>query len=310
MAVIFAGGELTSFVRFNAVETTTSSTFRTPARCGIHTQKNGYIRTTSLGGRSDIWIHFELNIGLSQAGKTPIVVKNSIGVTVFSIDSNGTLSVGGTVLSSINLWSTTGRFTYDIHLRGGIGGVIEIYCDSQIMFTQSGTYNTIADMDTVTFSPVGDDSTSTTNSIWSQIIIADEITVGWKLATLVIESAGSSTQFLGTVSDINEIVLDDNTFISANSADLINTWNVSDLDPIYTNIKAVVIAALSKYTGTGPKNMDAVVRINTVNYYTPFPALTVGYAPGSVILPIDPSTGSSWTRAKVNTIEYGLKSKF
>ncbi len=308
MAVLFAGGELPSFKRFNAVESTLADSFRAPARCGIHTQKNGWIKTTPLGNRSDLWIHFELNIGLRQSGKTPLIIENSAGSALFSIDSNGTISAA-TVINTINIFGSQGRFTYDVHVRGGSSGLIEVYVDSQLMYSYTGSLTTLTTMDAVSFNPVGDDSTATTNTIWSQIIIADEITVGWKLATLTFDANGAQTGFIGGASDINEIVLDDNTYISANQAGLISTWTTSDLDTPYTSIKAVVISALGKYTSTGPRNIDAVCRIGGVNYFSAMPALGLGFTPSQIILHNNPNGSIPWSRTVINASEFGLRSK-
>jgi hypothetical protein len=313
MAVIFGGGELSSFVRFNALETTEAGTFAAPARCGIHVKKNGYIRTDTLALVSDIWLHLDINIAQVTAGLTPITVSNNSGVVVFAITSEGKVMVGTTQIGTVP-FMTPGRFVLDIHLKGGASGLIEIYADSQIAFSANGNY-ALANMQTLTLSPTGQstDDVADTNTIYSQIIVATEVTIGSKLATLVLETAGSNSQWTGTSSDaaaaINEVGLDDATYISASTAGLISTWATSDLDPQYVNVRAVIVSALGKYSTSGPKTVEAATRTNGGNYYQPMGALGPGYTPSQAIFNVNPVTNAAWTRDEVNAAEFGVRSK-
>lgn len=312
MAVIFAGGELSSFTKFNAIETTTDGSFAAPARCGIHTKKGGYIRTDTLSGVSDVWLHFDMSTSLITAGLVPIAVSNSSGVVLFSITSDGKIMAETTQAGIIPLFNAPGRHTIDIHLRGGSQGQIEIYADNQVLFSANGSYAFNA-MQTLTLSPAGTDASTVTNTIYSQVIVANEVTIGSKLATLVLQSVGSNNSWLGTsadaAADVNEIVLDDNTYISATNAGQIETWTVSDLAPQYTNIRAVIISALGKYSTTGPKNLDAVTKLPVGTYFQPMTTLGPGYTPSQTILNINPVTNSAWLAADVNAAEFGIRSK-
>lgn len=312
MAVIFAGGELSSFTKFNSIETTLAGSFSLPARCGIHTRKGGFIRTDVLGDLSDIWIHFDMYVGTVTAGLTPISVTNSSGVVLFSIASDGKVSVAGSNIGILPAF-TQGRFTYDVHLKGGSVGLVEVYVDSQAMLSVNGNF-ALSNMHTLMLSPVGVNANdSTTNSIYSQIIVANEITIGSKLATLTLDAVGSNNAWVGTSSnaaaDVNEIGLDDTTYISAQTAGLVETWATSDLDPQYTNVRAVVVSALAKYSATGPKNIDAITRIGTGNYASAMTALGPGYTPSQAIFSINPVTNAAWTVSDVNAAEFGIRSK-
>ena len=310
MAVIFGGGELSSFTRFNAIETTLAGSFAAPARCGVHVKKGGYIRTDALGNLNDIWIHFDMNVALISAGLTPIVVSNPSGVTLFSIGTDGKVLVAGIQVGVIPI--AAGRFTYDIHLKGGAAGIVEIYADSQVLFSVNGNFN-FSTMQTLTLSPTGTDATADTNTIYSQVIVANEVTIGSKLATLVLDAVGSNNSWTGTsanaAADINEIILDDTTYVSASQAGLVETWSATDLDPQFANIRAVIVSALGKYSATGPKNLDAVTRVGAGNYFTPMTTLGPGYTPTQAVFNINPVTNAAWTRDEVNAAEFGIRSK-
>ncbi len=311
MAVIFGGGELSSFTRFNALETTLAGTFSAPARCGIHVKKGGYIRTDALGGLSDIWVHLDINIAMLSPNLTVLSITNPSGVPQFSLTSDGKLMAGTIQVGTIPM--ATGRFTYDIHLRGGSGGIIEVYADSQVVFSANGTFS-FSNMQTLILSPSGFNGTENdTNTVYSQIVVANEVTIGYKLATLVLDSVGANNSWTGTSSDaaadVNEIGLDDSTYISASSAGLVETWATSDLDGQYTNIRAVIVSALGKYSTTGPKNLDAAVRLGGGNYFTPMSTLGPGYTPSQAVFNVNPVTNATWTRDDVNASEFGIRSK-
>lgn len=313
MAIIFAGGELSSFTAFNALETTTVGSFAVPARCGIHTQKNGYIRTDMLADVTEIYLHFDMSIGLISAGLTPILVTNSTGVALFSISSSGVVTAMGTVIGTIPL-ITTGRFTVDIHLRGGSSGtgLVEVYADSQVMLSVVGSF-AFTGIHSLILSPTGSDATAVTNTVYSQIIAANELLIGSKLATLVLSTIGSNNSWVGSTSDsaatVNAIGLDTTTYISAQTAGLVETWVTSDIDPQYTNVRAVIISALGKYSTSGPKNLDACTRINAANYFTAMTTLGPGYLPSQAIFSINPVTNAAWTVSDVNAAEFGFRSK-
>lgn len=306
MSTYFGGGELPSFNRFNAIEVTTGGTFQAPARCGIHTLKGGWIvaKHTAL---NDLWFHFDMKVGLVTASQTPITVKNASGAILFSIGSNGDIKVGGTTIGAANIF-TNGLFTIDIHLRHGATGLVEVYADQQIVFSASGNF-ALSGMASLTLSPIGFDSTNDTGSVWSQVMISDDITIGYKLATLAITAAGDSSQWTGSYDKINEVALDTNTYINAPTAGLISTYVVGDLDPQYTNIKAVIISALGRYADVGPKGLDAVVRIGGTNYTSTMTPLGAGYTASQGIWHVNPATGAAWAASAVNAAQLGIRSK-
>ncbi len=307
MAIIFGGGELSSFRKFNAIEVTTSGAFRPPARCGIHIKKGGWITTNTIGLLDDVWFHLDVGIGLVSPASTPVKVLSSTEAVLFTIRGDGSVIVGNTTIGIVPIF-TPGLFTLDIHLRGGSSGLVEIYADTQVVFSATGNF-TFTNMSSLTLAPVGTDTTDITNTFWSQVIIANESTLGYKLATLELETAGSQTEWAGQIGDVSEIVLNDSTYITAATAGLVDTFETVDLDSSYTNIRAVVISALAKYSSTGPKNLDAVFRIGGQNYTSAMTTLNGGFSPSQAVFHVNPETYSALSNSDVNDAEYGIRSK-
>lgn len=310
MTILFGGGKLPSFNRFNAIETTLSGSFAAPARCGVHVRRGGTITARHVTA-NELWFHFDLFINRISATAQPISMRNTAGNTLFSITSNGTIRVGSTVIGTAPIF-VQGLVTLDIRLRHGTSGLIEIYADKQIAFSAAGNF-ALSGITSLVLAPTGVDevnaSNNETNTIYSQVVVADEPTIGFKLATLAITAQGDSAQWVGDINGISEVVLNDETFINATTAAQISTFQVTDLDPTYTNIKAIVVSALARFAEVGPKNLDAVVRLNGVNYLTPMTPLGVGFTAAQAIIQANPSNFALWDINTVNDAQLGIRSK-
>jgi hypothetical protein len=306
MAINFGGGETSSFVSFNSIETVQAGTFKTPARCGIHTKKSGWIMAEMQTSANSQWFHFDLNIQLISNNITPIQVLNSSQNVVFSISTNGNIIVGNSPIGTLNLLSTVGLRTIDIKLSNNN---IEIYSDARMVFSASGAFTAISNMQFLRLSPVGTDATENTNTIWSQVIISDETTIGLELATLVLTSQGDLAAWTGQVNSINEIIYNNLTFISAPISDLFTTYTISALPSQYTDIKAVVVNALARYSGQGPSNIESVVRFGSSNSSQAMSSLGIGYTASNRIHPVNPFTGVQWLPAELNNSQFGFRSR-
>ena len=303
MSIIFGGGETPSFTSFNAIESTTSGVFNAPARCAMHLSQGGWIKTTPLVSTGELWFHMDVNTTSIVSGLTPISVLDQSGNALFGIQSSGSILVGNTTIGTAQIFSTTGVSTLDIHLKSGTVGLVEIYVNSQVIFSTSGNYS-FTTMQNLMLSPVG------TNTNWSQVIVADEITIGFQLATLGFTSSGTNTGWAGPVTAINEIILDTTTYINASTAALTNTYMTSGISTSYTNIKAVVISALARYsTGGGPTNLYADAYIGSTNYTAAMNSIGVGYSPAIAVMNTNPATNVAWTASDINSAEFGIKSK-
>lgn len=306
MAINFGGGETSSFSCFNSTEITTVGTFKAPARCGVHTKKSGWMIADIGKNVSSQWFHFDVNVGLTSNNLTPIQIFSGTNTVVFSISTNGNVIVDGIPVGSINLFSSLGLRTIDIRLS--TTGVT-IYSNTRSVFSVSGSFTGLSNMRRIQFSPTGFDTTENTNTIWSQVIISDDATLGLELATLVLDNQGDLAQWGGTVNSINETILNSQTYINAPSVDLISTYTVTPLSAQYTEVKAVVVNALARYTGNGPQGLDAVLRSGGSNLSQAMTPLDLSYVPSHRVYATNPFNGLEWTAAQVNTTQFGFRSR-
>ncbi len=149
------------------------------------------------------------------------------------------------------------------------------------------------------------------NMGWSQIIAADELTVGWKLYTRAPTSNGANTAWTGAFGDVDEAVTNDADFIESTAANDVETFLGPALTLGSEGVKAVIVSARIKTIASGPQNAQAALRRGGTNYFSAnLSGLSTGYVGASGIFEVDPSTAVAWTvaNAVAAATEFGLKS--
>lgn len=308
MTILSGGSELPSFKSFNAHEEAIAGRYDPEyARGAIHVKKGGYIRTETLANQNEIYIHFQVFAEIKSPILIPIVVQNSIGATLFSIAANGEVKIAGGAYGTVPIIQGE-LVTWDIYIRGGAQGVVEIYADNQLVYSRTGTF-AISGMQNLILQPFGEASTGNhTGTYYSQVITATESLIGAKLETLVFDGAGSSNQWIGTSSnthlDVNEFGIDYDTYITTPSAGNAQSWTLADVTSD-ERIRAIIIAFLAKNAIVGPKNVEASIN----GHYFATAPLATGYTPVIAVSHVDPDTQAAWTKAKINTSQVGIRSK-
>lgn len=149
-----------------------------------------------------------------------------------------------------------------------------------------------------------------TGNYYSQLIAANVATMGMRVYTRYPNGAGANTSWTGTYTDIDETTYSDADFISAASADLVET--VTTTGPSLTSdyiVKAVAVTSRTKRGASGPQNFRHVLRVNGTNYDNGSDiALDTGYGAFCSIWETDPDTGVDWLNADVASIQPGVKS--
>lgn len=151
------------------------------------------------------------------------------------------------------------------------------------------------------------------NGNWSQVIVANEATVGWRYYTKVPTSnSATNTAWTGTFTDVDEAVTNDGDFAESTVAGDIDTYLGAAIAlPGNVAVKCVNICTRVRITGAGPQNLQHALRIGAANYFSPnVSGLDVGYTGQQSIFMNDPSTGIPWTtpNAGAATLEFGYKS--
>lgn len=333
MALLFAGNELTCFQRSgsNVVESTAAGSFDSSrVRCSLlFPSYTTSATSTVFTAVTTIWIHTELlyasgfnnttgAITLIDSGgqdRVRIGVCGSIG-NIFSGSSTW-----GIQFWNGSAWTTIGNFyavptdhrmTLDIMVKTGSSGEVAVYLDSgPLIIHGTADLSSVTNVAQVRLSsfggfPIG----SATNAYYSQLILADEPTIQWSAFSLAPTGAGTHGDWNGTYTDVNEIVLNDSTFIYTDTANQLDTFPVNSITvPAGYIVKGVTLSARARISTAGPQNAQFVVRSAGTDYPTAnITGLFYNYQPYQTIYTTDPATSAAWTQSGVNAMEIGFKS--
>lgn len=321
MTILFVGSEQEAFSLVGASNislTTTAGLYQsTYSRGAITTDGTSYAEA-AFSSQTEIWIHDTIAaINAVSSGGELIKVYNTSSLKCASVKINagGNIGVsyynGSSYVDVMSAFSISPNSTYDIdfHVKiASFGGVVEFYLDGVLMSSFSGNTSSLGtNINVLRISNVS--SALSTPWCHSQVIVSTTMTVGMKLATLAITGAGTSSQWTGAYTDINELILSDVTFISDNVNADISTYPVTDIPTGGNfNVGAVIVSTRAERGVTGVQNLELGVRSGGANYWgSPVSGLTTAFAPYQNILTTDPATGLPWTIPAANAVEIGVQ---
>lgn len=146
----------------------------------------------------------------------------------------------------------------------------------------------------------------------SELIVADEDPRGWRVATLVPNAAGATSEWLGSYADVDEAIADDADFISSGTPNQVQLMGMSNLSIAAQNmeVRAVAVSGRARRGTTGPQNLQTGIRTGGVNTFSSnLPGIVPFLAPlATVIWEANPATGLPFTISEVQGIEIGFKS--
>jgi len=325
MTVVFVGGEITSF---NPNETGSGEQTQRYdgnwARCSLCTiGAPGAPTMTSpvFASVTNCWLHLDF---ATSPGSASILVDHmflydSAGVARVKIQANSTAAYLRLMYNTGAGWVQVGgnyginhlnRQTLDLQvLCNTASGRIRLY-NSGTLVLDSGTINLSAIPNIAQLQFCGSPSLSpnTDTSVFaSQVIVADEATIGWKLATFVPTGNGANTAWTGAFGDVDEVAYNDGDFISTAVANDIETYTLTGPSLGASPVKAVAVTARVRNNVTGPQNLQLALRSGGTNYFSGTKSLTTGFTPEQHIWETDPATGVAWLAANVPGIEAGVK---
>lgn len=264
-----------------------------------------YLYQEAVAGNVDGWIQIKKLDG-SNAFRINL---NSDGTWDFDKYSGATwvnlFTTGASMLSN-----SAGAIDIYINVHASTGSVV-IYKDG----VSQGSYSGNTSIDNASFGRLhfyGQTGTANELNV-SQVIIANESTLGWVLATLSPDGNGANTAWTGSYTDIDEFILDTGDYIEAIATNLVETSTVSNINAAYStyNVKAVAVGIrASNDSGSVISDLQACVRVSSINYFSPNLSLPKDGADYSryYVWDLNPNTTSAWSQAAVNALEVGVKS--
>lgn len=312
MSVLFAGNGADSFDVFGDAEENTGGydtnwVLQSLRVSNDSTTNINYAIGTGWSAASEVWAHFQ--VSPYGAGHMIHLLDNT-DTPMFRFRS----SSGGTVkmeyLSALNTWTQIGSdvtlpdssATFDIYLKTGASGEAILFVN-QVERT-SGTASITYPSDPANIKLV---CTAGFYNYFSQVIVADESTIGWRLKQGRMTGAGAHTDFIGDYSGVDESRLSDADFINTSTANDIETFTTS-LDSLTGYIpQAVIVAARARRGSTGPQNLQLALRASGVDDFSPTKALGLGYAAYEHIWETNPATSAAFLNSQISTLQPGVK---
>lgn len=335
MTIVFAGGEIASFIPSIPGSGEYNGQYdHTYARVDVFAEghRDEIPQPNILGHFSasviDFWTHIEWNSSIGEGidiGWWPRILWGGVdNTTRFRLLAREKPIDGAAPALKMEYWDG-GSFVqagfpyaveyidkqvFDVHIQLGSPGRIRVYnggtkvIDSGDIFPVSPNIGGIEFMGAVSgFTGVG--------TLASQVIVADTCTIGWKLMTYVPSGAGNDSAWTGTYADIDKVF--DNyaaTNIHTVTDNAVSNFAVTPITaPDGSLIKGFIVTAYArKGLLGGPSNLQMNMRTGGVNYFgTPFALDPAVLGPNITIWDTNPNTGLPWIDADLVGINVGAK---
>jgi hypothetical protein len=153
-------------------------------------------------------------------------------------------------------------------------------------------------------------SSTSFNVYYSEIIVADEDTRSLALVTLAPNAAGTTQQWTGAFTDVNETGVNDATYNVTNVTLQDQQYNLIDLPAGSFVVKNVMVSARAN-TSAGSVATQVALGVRSGTTVSVGAAQTAGvtYATFTQFIgPNDPNTGAPWTTAAINALQLNLRS--
>lgn len=256
-------------------------------------------------GSSADYILFETTAGTEAPYKIEI---NSDGTWTFKRYKSGAFTTIGSTASAV-LVSALGNIDIQV-VKHASTGTFNVYKDGASIFAFTGNTDTDNNVGRIHFKGV---TGATSEMNISQVIFADESTIGWKLSTLYPDGAGSNTAWTGAYTTVDEFVYDSADYAETNATGQTSTFTAANINGAYStyNVKGVIVAGrLSNDSGSAVADAQAALRTGGVNYFSSNLSLTKDGNEYSkqAVWSVNPGTTASWSQSEVNALEIGMKS--
>jgi len=334
MPVLFASNELEGF-EIPGVEGVFNRTVFTPAaeeqdpdycRVGMAVTSIAELIAKLPTPQTDFWVHFEvsfLNRVAGTGGAFVQLVDGATGQVVVQLDFDaGTECVleywDGAALTELagsqlfdDFANDGDRYAIDIHCKiDNSAGRFAWYVNGSFIAEFTGdTLNTgFTSVDRIKLrNPNTASTTSTTSNVYSQVIVATQSTIGWKLGTLYPDGAGTYTTWDGAYTEVDQNGIDDTDFISGDAVGEKEYVTVS-APPSTAGYQIVAVVVSARAVRNGARSMSLDCRAGGSDglgdFFTP-DAGVVPY-PYRQIFYVNPATNAGWVGSDLTALEIGV----
>lgn len=293
------------------------------SRCALECDMNSsYAESPSIASLTTAWIHFALmrqgTVG-SHSTQTVFEWLNESGSARIRIRVDHSTQALTLQYWNGSAWTTAGSsITLNLSVVQHID--LNVVCNSAsgyatlyVSGTQRITSGTIDLSGTTALDKIRLYGTDNAGVVgyplnWSQVIVADEPTVGWRLKTIAPTGAGATTSWTGGYTEIDEAVYSDADFINSSVADQVELFAHGTTIPDGYSVQGIVVTARAKRGVTGPQNLQLALRSSGTTYFSSSKALDVGYSAYLNVWETDPATSAAFTTSAITSLQFGVKS--
>ena len=328
MTVYFAGGERDSLIhtgQTSGIESGTSSRRDTThSRIALRPIETARLTCNFTSKLATGWFHARVVADFTESSLSDlawILLQDvSAGVTGVQLDSdNGDMNLerwngsGFTELGRLRISNDfSGGGVIDIHWNiADSGGFYRLYLNGNLVtqFEGDTLFGAMTGFDRAILGPQGSFFNSQQTIYYSEVIVADEETIGWHLSTIFPSGDGNSTTWTGTFLDVDESSLNDGDFVSSALDDELEQFTCSNL-PTSLDVKAFVITTRSRNVAVGPQNVQVSLRTNSIDFTSANLSISTSFTNGGpIIYDLNPDTSAAWTLAEIDAIEIGVISR-
>jgi hypothetical protein len=310
MTVYFMGGELSAFTpsASSPAETTTEGYSSSFSRCGIDCGSSSinYVETPALTLPDELYTHiyfkrrdaFGSTYSLLSflAGSTEVF---RVRTTPTSIQMQALITAVMTDVGAAVPISDEVHEHLDIYFQGNDAtGNVALYL--------GGTERTTGTVDLTSVTGITKVQAYHPHR-FSQMVIADEPTIGGRLFTRHPNGAGGTSNWTGGFGDVDEIVRSDVDFCNSSTNGQIEFFTQTGPAVDGYTVRAVGVYARAKRGASGPSNLQLGLKVGATEDFSANNALGIGYAAVGNIWEQNPATAASWLSAAIDTIQPGMK---
>lgn len=205
------------------------------------------------------------------------------------------------------------RLDLNVVVSGGTVSA-DLYVNEQLVSsastTDSGVRGSPASLQILSFDNTGINSRA--NVTFSEVIVADEPTLFWRLTELLPTANGHYAQFTGGFADAADDA--DTTFLTSDTANQKSSFTVETFAGTRTGMQVKSVKAFfrsrANSPGVAPDKMQGFLRAGGTDYPLGSSKTNgLSFASFSDLMAVNPASGAAWTFADLDGIEFGLESK-
>ncbi len=332
MTIAFMGGEMTAFLPSDStpIELTSGGIYVFPydsgfSRCGMQVVGLSYVDTPQFAALTECWTHIKLtHFGYGNNNNHyPMVWSDGSNVPSIRLKHDcgfaGTETVGlerwtgaawAAVGSSVSLPLAGARQDIDVRiLCNTASGNLSLYVAGTERINASADLSGVASIRKLTVT-AGASNGFSSETRFSQVVIADASTIGYRLMTCVPSAAGATSSWTGAYTDIDEAVYSDADFINSASNNQVSTFAQTPVSALTGYVvRAVAVSVRSKRGSSGPQNIRHALRSSGTDYFSGSDvAQGLGYTPTQTIWETNPATSAAWVNTAIASLQPGAKS--